>query len=201
MLVKQTDFIGLYYVPNATDTAPYSNSLGNKLEIMEYVDTYEKEAIHTVLGVTLGDLLIAELSKKPFDENSSETAEQKWIDLVKGTGKYRGMKEALIAYCFYKFYEDDQTRYTGIGERTVNGSNQEVADPTPRAVKVWRRFHELTIGNSSESQVIAKSYGVGIVWGDSASPYHSLYKFLNDNKDTYPEWEPTYFDNMNQYGI
>lgn len=201
MLVTKNDFKMLYYIPNATDIAPHSNLLGNTDKIMEYVNVYEKEALDMVLGVTLADLLVPELKKKPWNTASSLTADQKWIDLVNGKDKYRGLKEALVAYCFYKYYEDDQSQYTGIGESVTKGVAQQMADMTPRATKVWRRFYELTRGVNENATVVTRKFGLGLIWGETTSPYESLYTFLANNLDTYPEWEPTYFENITQYGI
>lgn len=201
MLTTAEDFKGLYYIPNVTDTAPNSNLLGNKPLAMEYVDKYEIEALDILLGIELATLLKPELLKEPFVSGAVETADQKWIDLVNGKSAYKGLREALIAYSFYKFYEDDQSQYTGAGEKAIDSKNMIQIDPTERAVKVWRRYFELTIGESQETTIISKNIGYGIIYGGSSTPYDSLYTFMRDNDDVYPEWEPTYFENINQYGI
>ena len=200
-LTKETDFKGLYFIPNATDEAPLSNLLGNKTEILEYADQYEREALDILLGVELTDLLVPELLKEPFVSGATDTADAKWVNLVNGTGAYKGLREALVAYTFYKFYEDDHTQYTGVGTVQLEAKNSVVKDPTERAIKVWRRFYELTIGDFQKVRTIVRPIGVGLVWGSTGSPYDSLYTFLKENEETYPEWEPTYFENRNQYGI
>lgn len=201
MLTKITDFKGMYHIPNVTDTAPNSNLLGNSKEAMDYVDQYENECLDILLGIELSDLLRTELKKKPFNPDGDTTADQMWIDLVDGKEAYRGLKEALLAFVFHKYYEDSETEYTGSGERTIKTEMYYYAKMSRRATRVWRRYFELTIGNSVEATIYVRDIGIGVIHGESNSPYHSLYTFLKDNDTTYPEWEPTYFENTNQYGI
>jgi len=201
-LTQKEDFKGLYYIPNATDVAPNSSKLGNTTLIMQYVDKYEKDALIRLLGYDLYVLLEPELLKKPFNPDGATTADDIWLKLVNGDGKYRGIREALIGYCFYQFYEDDMSQYTGVGEKTIRSKDMVEASPAPRATKVWRQFYDLTIGNAYDHTiVINQKYGYGIIHGDTMTPYTSLYSYMRENADSYPEWEGTYFDNKTQYGF
>lgn len=201
MLTKETDFTGLYHVPNATDQAPLSNLLGNKTLIGTYITQYENESMDILLGIELADLLRVEIVKKPFDPLHSDTADQIWIDLVNGKDEYRGLGEAFIAYIFYRFYEDDQSQYVGIGEKKIESEVLAQAELSKRATRVWRRYFELTIGSSRDKTVVIRNVGIGIIYGGLDSPYHSLYTFLKAKLTTYPTWKPNYFENINQYGI
>ena len=65
-----------------------------------------------------------------------------------------------------------------------------------------RRFHELTVGNAYDSTIVVNQrYGYGIIHGDSGSPYTSLYGYMKENTDTYPEWEGQQFLNQTEYGF
>ena len=50
ILVKTTDFTGLYYIAQTTYTTPI---------LQAYIDEFEKTYIRKLLGLTLGDLFIA----------------------------------------------------------------------------------------------------------------------------------------------
>ena len=198
MLTKVEDFKGLYYIPNATAVAP--GSVGNKTQLVYDIELYENEVLDMLLGYELSTLLKLELNKKPFNTASSLTAATKWVELINGVDNYRGMREAIRAYVFYKWYQNDADQYTGTGTKKYNTQGTEIASMYPRAINAWRRFHDLTIGQSGSITLINKSIGSGVIYGEIDTVYKSLYSFLRYN-DTYPEWVERIFENKNKYGI
>ena len=201
MLTKTTDFTGLYYVPNAIDVAPDSNLTGNSTELTDFIAKYEVECLDMLLGYELSQLLQPELLKKPFDPGHAETADDKWVKLANGDAEYRGLRECIIAYVFYKFYQNDHEQYTGIGTKKLEANNTVEASVRPRAIKAWRQLYDLAIGKRFVRTVTTSIFGAGIIHGEYDSVYTSLYTYLSDNDTVYPEWVERSFLNKTQHGL
>lgn len=218
MITKHSHFKGDIHIPNVEDTAPNSNLLGNATSLDLFIDECESDVLTQCLGYSLYDEFINQ-----FNESGElkEEAPEKWNDLLNGKEyqvdgknvKFRGLTfkqgnldRSLIAYyVFYQFLENDESSYTGTGIKKEKSKNSENASAAPKAIKAWRKFYKLTVGDFDNPKIIEKSNGTGIDWLGGNSGVKSLYQFIQDmnniDPSTYPNWSPYPFENINTLGI
>ena len=215
MIISASYFKGSIQIDNVQDTAPNSNLLGNGSMIEDFISEYEPEILIQCLGFAL---------YKQLKENLDETAEnglkadavQKWDDLLNGKEyqidgvpvKWDGLRfqegtlrRSLIAYyVFYKFLENEKAN-----TNVIEVKNSKAASAIPKAVKAWRKFHSLTVGNYNNPTIIEKSSGFGLDWLTSSNGRRSLYQFINDMNNidptTFKNWNGTHFENLNTFNI
>ena len=206
MITKNQDFVGRYKIPNATDTSPNSDLLGNSTELALFISNLEEECLILVLGYTLYKELEAELDDSE-PNGLKPTADQKWDDLLNGKETYKGLRELLIAYIFFFFLQNDESDYAGVGVVKEYGKGARSFTTRPKAVKAWRRFFELAQGVTGRPEIWSRrliggtSNGVGVVWTDYDNKLQPLYPFLTINEDVYPDAVMSPLKTMNYYGI
>lgn len=206
MITENQDYVGRYKIPNATDTSPNSDLLGNSVELQLFIDQFEEECLILVLGYTLYQELLTQLD--PAEDNDLVAgADQKWDDLLNGKETYRGLREIIISYVFFYFLENDESEYSGVGVVKEYGKGSRSFTSRPKAVKAWRQFRLLAQGQSGYPEVFTRgliggtSSGIGVVWTDYDEKRMPLYAFLSENNDTYPTAVTSPIGNMNYYGI
>jgi len=203
MIVKREDFKGLLYIPNANDVAPNSNLLGNVVMLDSFIEKYEPESLILVLGYDLYKKLEAELENDGTisDPNSA------YYKLLNGEGRYRGLKTLIASYIYYKFIEGDDSHYSGVGNIKEKAKGAKDVGFRDKAVMAWNLFYEHTIGgfmtNHTKPHLIYKRNAIGLVWdGDTNNGYQSLYSYLTDNRDEFPEATLNLnLRKLNYYGI
>ena len=203
MITKNSDFVGRFAIAGAEDQEP--NSEGNSSELQLFIADFEPKCLITVLGYTLYKELEPELKKKPFNRNSTETADSKWVDLVNGKDNYQGLKPLLVPYIFYYFLETDDEHHSGVGIIRENPKGATRTPAAKKAVMAWRSFYENTVGAYDIPAVFTKSTikgnVVGIIYANTDDKLWSLYTFLYNNDIDYPTWSPSKIYNITQYGI
>lgn len=206
MILTNADFTkGQFKVPNVVDVAPDSNLLGNNTEMGEFIDEFVPEACVLTLGYDLWKLLEAELD--PSEPNGLlPTADERYDKLLNGDGKYLGMDVYLIPYVYFKFLENDESHYGGVGVLQETAKGAEQFSPVSKGVKAWRTFYKNTIGIDPTPKAWEQSTILGDLvaydwYGSKESLYTPLYQYLRDNAEIYPEAISTNFDNINYYGI
>ncbi|MEN8122412.1 MAG: hypothetical protein ABFS35_18855 [Bacteroidota bacterium] len=202
MIIKTTDFVLDAYIPNRDD-APNSDIIGNEPELQGFIDVHEKEVLVQLLGFNLYTELMDQ-----FDVNGdwNIVVDQKWKDLVDGKDAYRGMKDLLVGYVFYKFIESDDSHYSTIGVQKENSENAERFDSRPKAVQLYRKFYEQAIGGFYQDQSYIKPSIWGnlnvVMWsGGYGSNFISLYEYLSMNSIDFTDWMPTNFKNINNFDV
>jgi hypothetical protein len=152
-----------------------------------FITRFEKEFLIRVFGYTLYKYIAA---------YSAETSAQRIKDIVEGkeftitsgsttfTYKWNGLKNTekispIAYYIFYKYVTDHQSIVSTTGETQANHENSTGVLGT-KALKAWNEMYELT---SNELN------------------YCSLYYFMQENSDDYPEWEYKGFEEMNSFDI
>lgn len=202
MLISRSFFKGIIQVPNATDTAPNSNLLGNGTELDLFIDEFERDILIKCLGYPLFYAFVNELdATKP--NGLKDTADAKWNDLLNGKDytlngiavKWMGLKfkegnldRSLIAYyVFCEFLNSDLFNYSGLGVVKERGKNSSPVTADPLYVASFRKFYELTEFSTCNNGL------------------RSLYDFIQDmngiTSETYPNWIPKKFENVNLFGI
>lgn len=215
MIISRTYFKNNIHVDNAQDVEPNSTLLGNTTALDDAIAEYGRDVLIKCLGFSLFNELEAELD--PQQTNGlKDTAHAKWDDLVNGKEytldgiptKWNGLRfkegtldRSLIAeYVFFHFLSDEKASTT-----QAEVKNSIAASPYPKAVKAWRKFYSLTVGNYNTPSMVYKQHGVGIDWLGSNNGVRSLYQFIQDmnnlDAETYPNWLPSHFENLNNFGI
>lgn len=193
-------------VPNADDTAPNSNLLGNGTELDLFGEKYERDVLTKCLGYA---------EYKKFQSNlevvSPATlqtlkgdADVKWDWLLNGreyqingvTYFWKGLMnddESMIAYyVFHHHFKNNLDSYTGIGLVQEEGKGSTHVNPGKRYVDSYNWFYEWAIGNYYDCDT--SDFGV-----------KSLYQFISDMNDldatAFPDWMPHNFPKLNIMGI
>jgi len=205
MIAKPQDFILEAYIPNVAD-APNYDSTGNDTELQGFIEEYEKNCLVNLLGWELYSELKPELSKLPFNPDGTETADQKWIDLVNGKDAYRGLKGLLVSYIFYYFLRSDNSHYATIGIQQENSENAVRTTPEPKAVMQYRKYYDQAVGTYYDNDYFIKDGPVfngmpGVIWGGNSNNFQSLFQFLSQNYDVYSNWKPGFVSNIRSYDI
>ena len=205
-IVTNEDFTkGRFKIPNATDIAPDSNLVGNKTELGQFIEEFEEECLIITLGYVLYEELKTQLD--PSTSNGLITgADQKWDDLLNGKENYFGFKKILVPYIYYKFLENDDASYSGVGIIKESAKGARSYPARSKAVKAWRMFYKFTIGTSLAPKAWTKTSIFGNLnmfdwYGTTDSQIKPLYTFLVEEKLVYPTAVSTEFANMNFYGI
>lgn len=168
-------------IPNAV-----SGNAGEGLngDLQAIIDKYEKGLLMAALGVSQYTELQVELDKLPFvadtDPPSLETAAQKWIDLVNGSGAYQGIKRIIGNYIYCNWLRFDEVTLTTTGAGKAKAQNHTVADYNQKYVDRWNEFvYWWQQGNEEDT---------------------SLLEFLNDT-DGLSADKFHYFKFENQFGL
>ena len=211
MIITSDFFVGSVFLSESITNTPIGGVVSGNNKLQSFIEEYEAEALKKCLGLTLYKAFSGQIENNTVKAN----ADQKWKDLFNGKTYQVGgaeaywqglvftsenLKQSLLAYYIYSHFilDDNVTAMGVVKESPKNGVN---IDPHPKAVRAYRKFYDLAIGSFSMPTIIRNSFGLGIDYSSVNSGTKSLYQFLNDNKATYPEWQPTYFENQNQMGL
>lgn len=202
MLTKNSDFIGRFKIAGSEDIEP--NSQGNAEELQLFIKDFEPKCLVTVLGYTLYSEVEAELLKQPWTPGAPETTEQKWIDLIDGKDNWRGLLTVTVPYIYFYFLEDDDSHHTGVGIVKENPKGAESHIARKKAVTAWRSFYESAQGKLRHHTILGRPSHLGYIVGkiyDEDDKYWSLYKYLEENAEDFPNASPSVLSNINDYGI
>lgn len=206
MITPRSYYKGLIAIPNAFDTAPNSNLLGNSSELDLFRDKYERDVLTKCLGYSLYKEFQFNLETltDATEQTLKSGADSKWSDLLNGKEYqkdgtmyyWKGLlnnNESLISYyVFHHHFKSNQDSYTGVGLVQENAKNSTHVSPRRLYVDSYNWFYDLAIGSFYESNI-------------AVSGIKSLYQFLSDmneiDSSTYENWTPHNFPKLNIIGI
>jgi len=178
-LIDKTYFVLDINVPDGTHS-----------QLAAYITRYEKEVLMRLLTPDLYDLVAA------YD---SGTSEQRIKDLVEGkdytvdgyTVRWNGLinsdKSSLISfYVYYHYVKSLASLLMPVGNVKPSQENSGRADVSQKLQTAWHSFRELA---GYPGQPLLRP---------------SLYNFLAEHEDDYPEWEVEtveHFGNINAFDI
>lgn len=215
-------------VPNVGISSP--TDTGNQDLLQWYIDTYEPEVLIKGLGRELYDLFVAEFDVDRTSPTYGELlggAPQRFINLLDGltytlngedfywnglrfrtdpsTNPQAALRSLIVYYVYYRYVNDNVDNLTNLGVAVEDVKNANITDPTRLMVFVWRKFFDLyQRGYYTGRYGYRCNYnGFPVIdyTGYNNTREVSLWKFLNDNRDTYPEWRFTACENINEFGI
>lgn len=185
---------GARKLPNAV-AAP--NGADNTADIQSYIDRFERDILIKGLGFELYDLVKNSYTGTTLNDN----AEQRIKDLVNGISyeidglqvNWEGLAPLLTDYVFYKYWTEM--------ERIKRDNDDKIVDP-PKALHAYQSFHEKYQGIDPGPRYVMNASGsLGYDWYGSRNTNRSLWQYLDDKADIYPEAELIPQPGMNSMGI
>lgn len=211
-LINGTFFIRELYVPNVNES---NTDSGTKLEY--FID----DKVPFLLSKkALGSVLFNQLNSNVTNGVLSNTAPQKWKDLVNGKtytkdGKsyvWEGLlqtkgtfpKSLLAYYTYYYWLMDNVSLVSGVGELRGESKNTVNVNSTQRLTTIWNEFVKMYQGENTCYNGVKYVYnGVPIAdyYNQNSGNYVSLLQFLKDNETDYPDATLEMFEFKNQLGL
>lgn len=144
---------GELYIPNNRTLGARPTGTPQNTDLPTFIAKFERNFLYDALGVTFYNELQVELQKLPFNPDATETAEQKWIDLVNGRDydiqgssfRWDGLrgfeKDSVIAY-FVKamFLKSQESTYTTEGIVKLQPANASPFSYGRQYNQVWDTF-------------------------------------------------------------
>ncbi len=223
MIITNTYFTGEIYLPHAE---PHITDDVTKVrgDVMQFIYDYARECLLKSLGTTLFNEFTPLLDSTKAN-GLDDAADAKWNELLNGksytdpdgkdviwrgirfkslsTGEYN--RSFLANYVYFHFESNDFITRSDVGTTIEVAKNAEVIVPTQKVVKSWNKFVVYVQGEDAVPTVIRKAYGYGVDWFNQGGIDVSLYKFINDSNelvaDTYADFDPKTWEEINQFGI
>lgn len=198
-IINKSFFINDLYIPlsqGSISGLPANTATPtNDVSLDDCISEVEKDLLIGALGLDLYNELQIALA-------DIDNADARWQNLVKGleysidgkTYKWEGLNspKSLIAYAiYYYFLERSNTFLTGIGVQQPNAENATNLNPNYKMSKAWQTFLiKYQKGYLVCPNIEVYNKGIFIDWlGSNNEIIRSLYQFLNDKIEDYPEWE------------
>jgi len=223
MISKNSWYVGEIYIPHAKPSIT-DGVTGVAGDMLSFIDQYEQEAIIKCFGYQLGREFISVLDITKTN-GLVDLADTKWDELLNGKEyinpqgvlvKWEGVRRkfpltatepnfSLLCFYVYWFYEkNDHITRSGSGNQRNSPKNARVDDSFDKVTNAWRKFVKMVQGEELAPIIIEKEYGFGIDWYQGGQEI-SLYKFIEDSNilvpNTYPNFNPKKWKNVNQLGI
>ena len=226
MIIDNGYFIDEIFIPHAKPSIT-DDVTAISADMTSFIENYSEEALVKCLGYALFKEFSSELDINA-PNGLKVTAATKWNDLLNGkeytdtSGKlvyWKGIryktgevynKSFLADYTYYKYEKSEDDDRTSVGNVKQQAKNADVVSKTPKVVAAWRRFVKAVQGEKPLPTAVVKNFCGrewigGIDWYGNQDEYVSLYKFINDSNklvpDTYANFRPFYFGNINNFGI
>lgn len=216
MIINSSYFVGDIYLPQVGSGA--SRLVNNEDSLKNFIYEYEPRILKLGLGRRLYQEFDAELQN---NGTIKATADQKWSDLLVGkeytkdstqyywrgiVEKHGTLNKSFISYYVYYWYvRDGVAQKTTLGVVDAKAKNAKGASAIPTLTHAWREFHSWYSGADDYfNGRFGTRNGVYVEdWfnGRDNTKEVSLYQYLSDHKDDYPNWEFTEVNNENNWGI
>lgn len=213
-IINKSFFINDLYIPlsqGSISGLPANTATPtNEVSLGDCITEVEKDLLIGALGLDLYNELQTALA-------DIDNATARWQNLVKGleysidgkTYKWEGLNspKSLIAYAiYYYFLYRTNTFLTGVGVQQPNAENATNLNPNYKMSHAWQTFLRKYQNGFIDCPTVYKRYGIEFVdwYYTENNIIRSLYQFLNDKIEDYPEWENhsffTYAE-VNSFGL
>lgn len=222
MIITNSYFTGELYIPHAipsvTDNVTQVNA-----DMLEFIERYERDCLIKSLGLILYNEFVTNIDILEATLIDSG-AQPEWDELMNGkiyvnpaskTVEWRGIRYKNISsgaynrsflanYVYFFFEQNQETTTTNVGDAKLQPKNAKLVGATDKVVNAWREFIALVQGDTGNESVVFKPYGIGVDYYTGGSEVN-LYKYIKDQntlvEDTYAEFNPKTWKNMNRLGI
>jgi hypothetical protein len=224
-IINETYFNGAFNVPNVDEL-----NTDTKANLELIIDDKARLFLQDALGYELftdldqyvvNGVFVEEINIGTEDVPELQPTPQKWLDFVNGkeytlngnTYKWQGLiyengglkKSILTDFCYYHWLLEKVSEMYGVGDAVAIPKNAVRVNPTQRIVTTWNNFVEKNQKDISAVANKTVSYLRGVRFTDyyssNSSRYVSLVKYLEDNKEDYPNVTPRYYETKNQLGL
>lgn len=155
-IVRVTDFVGKYSI---------SQNQFNTTDLQAFIDKYEKKYLYDLLGITLGDLLYADIATITFLPPTTAIYADLFNSfalLINGFDTIsNGIKEMLIGFIYWEFTKSQSVSNTLTGN--VVQENE---------VSIQANWNQTEIYNN---------------YNESINTYRSIQIYINKNLAVYPD--------------
>ena len=218
MLINISDyFVGELHVPQVGEGS--SSKINNNDEFQRFLDEYEVDIMDLALG--------KQTSNELFSNVHSQTgmiingADPKWAKLIEGdTYESKGrqlfwqgirnrtgsVSRSMIAYyVYYKYMTDNIIQKSTLGMVRGQAENSITASTIPTLTRAWRKLYkwygDCNYNYSHGSHYRYRGLSVSDYFGDNNTNEVSLYRYMSDHRDEFPNWSFTPIENKNQFQI
>ncbi|WP_438423132.1 hypothetical protein [Aquimarina macrocephali] len=216
MIINGSYFVGELYLSQVSESA--SVVVNNKLKNTYFIDEYEREILEKGLGYKMCKDLYLHIDNQGSIKTTS--VDSVWDDLLNGkeyqkdgkTFYWPGLVEkvgllhkSMMAYYIYFMYLNDDTR-KNTTSGTVSGSKKsEKVSVSPSTTDAWRKMVKWYGGSKRNTSPVI-TYHNGAIFEDYCGDNDntgrvSMYQYLSDHKESYPDWQFTPIENINRFGI
>jgi len=168
-------------------------------DLDSFIERFEKELIVKLFGYTLYKLINAYNPDKPTDTDQRirDIIEGKEFTLNEQTYKWNGLrnteKVSVIAYYVYVHYmRGIETQTTTTGESKNKKVNSVSVSPVQKISNAWTQMRILIGPYCLQAEYYP---------GYSTDYYNSLFFFMSNFYDTYPEWEWSEIGSINSFDL
>lgn len=225
VIINKSYFIGEIYIAHATPTITDDTT-----EVGATLNTFISEKVEDCLMKSLGKYSLTfidglddseekgvknEAVDGPIDFllNGHEFQDSKGIDrrwkgirfksLLGDEPKYN---RSLLAYYVYYMYEQDKyISNTLVGHSKPKAKHAAVVDPSDKAIRAWRNFYKLVVGETRKPVIHETYKGIGVDYFNKSNFDLSMYEFIREmnklDSDNYPDFQEYRWENNNQFQI
>jgi len=223
-IINNTYFKNEIYIPHARPSI--SDSVQDvQSEIVDFIREYSRDCLVKCFGLTLFLDFESRLDDSSLDLIGAGE-DVKWSELMNGklyndpltdlpvqwkgirykslsTGEYD--KSFLANYVYFFYEKNDHIVRSEAGDVKLEAKNAQLVGPTEKVVKAWRKFYEIVQGDTFVSRVYDFGNAYGVDYFIDSNQEVSLYKFITDMntlaEDTYPDFNPKKWENINRLGL
>lgn len=217
MLIDTSYFVGELHVPQVGGGA--SNKINNNDEFQNYIDQYEVDIMDMGLGKKTSKELFSVLHSKTGVINAS--ADPKWTALIEGEdyqvdGKdyfWQGLRNktgvlprSIAAYyVYYKYMTDSILHKSTLGMVKAGADNSFSASAIPTLTRAWRNLYDwYGSGNCYYTPDVYVKKGVLVTdyfANNNNTREVSLFQYMVDKNEDFPDWTFTIIENKNQFQL
>lgn len=228
MIITNTYFQGEIYLPHAKPGI--SDDVKLERQVIGFIEDYTYDCLIKSLGSRLFYEFQTQLDIEKAN-GLKDSVDAKWNELLNGhtydnpAGNevvWRGIRykssvsanynrSFLADFVYFYYASNDAITKTGAGDGKIQSANATIVSGTDKSVKAWRKFVKLVQGTTFENPYFLKSGpfgGVGVDYQRTINDIDgeiNLYQFINDKNelitDTYANFKPKVWGNINQLGI
>jgi hypothetical protein len=219
---------GVLYIPNNKDiNASPVGSPTIQSELGFFIDEYSRKFLIDTLGIVVYKELQIALTKLPFVESTTEnpvteTADQKWVDLVNGKDyqdsneverHWEGLrgfnKVSVIAlFVYLEYFRNYNETFTKVGVVKNEAKNAKIINATPKFINAHLKFIEKYQGDTEDSlptAIINRFGSLGTDWYGVDQCDVSLFRYILDmnelDKTNFPYASFKFIQPLNSLGI